>query len=103
MSAARWANTNFGKYVYSLSYDEKILKGWGVRPSDWQIGVTVQQEILPRVSLEVGYTRRWLENFTVTDNRALSPGRLRYLHRHRTAGFASCPAAAGTLSRGSIT
>jgi Carboxypeptidase regulatory-like domain len=69
-----WANTNFGKYVYSLSYDEKILKGWGVRPSDWQIGVTVQQEILPRVSLEVGYTRRWLENFTVTDNRALSPG-----------------------------
>ena len=59
--------------MYSLSYDEKILKGWGVRPSDWQVGVTLQQEVLPRVSVEVGYTRRWLENFTVTDNRALSP------------------------------
>ena len=43
-----------------------------MRPADWQIGVTVQQEILPRVSLEVGYTRRWLQNFTVTDNRATS-------------------------------
>ena len=33
--------------------------------------MTVQQEILPRVSVEAGYTRRWLQNFTVTDNRAL--------------------------------
>jgi carboxypeptidase family protein len=75
-----WANPNFGKAVdangnpiYSLGYDEKILKGWGTRPSDWQIGVTLQQEILPRVSLEVGYQRRWLQNFTVTDNLAISP------------------------------
>jgi hypothetical protein len=67
-----WSNSNFGQNVYSLSYDEQILKGWGVRPSDWQIGVTLQQEILPRVSVEVGYTRRWLQNFTVTDNRAVS-------------------------------
>jgi hypothetical protein len=67
-----WSNSNFGRNVYSLSYDEQILKGWGVRPSDWQIGVTLQQEILPRVSVEVGYTRRWLQNFTVTDNRAVS-------------------------------
>jgi hypothetical protein len=76
-----WANPNFGKAVdavgnpiYSLGYDPKILQGWGVRPSDWQIGVTLQQEILPRVSVEVGYTRRWLQNFTVTDNLALSAG-----------------------------
>jgi hypothetical protein len=69
-----WANQNFGRNVYSLSYDEKILKGWGTRPGDWQIGLTVQQEVLPRVSLEVGYLRRWLQNFTVTDDRALSPG-----------------------------
>jgi hypothetical protein len=67
-----WANQNFGKNVYSLSYDERILKGWGVRPADWQVGVTLQQEILPRVSVEAGYTRRWLQNFTVTDNLALA-------------------------------
>jgi hypothetical protein len=67
------SNLNFGKNVYSLSYDENILKGWGNRPADWQIGVTMQREILPRVSLEVGYLRRWLQNFTVTDNLALQP------------------------------
>ncbi len=68
-----WSNANFGKEVYSLSYDQEILKGWYNRPSDWQIGATIQQEILPRVSLEVGYTRRWLQNFTVTDNLAVAP------------------------------
>jgi hypothetical protein len=68
----QWSNLNFGKEVYSLSYDEQILKGWYNRPSDWQIGATIQHEVLPRVSVEVGYTRRWLQNFTVTDNRAVA-------------------------------
>jgi hypothetical protein len=45
-----------------------VLHGWGVRPRDWQVGVSVQQEILPRTSLEVGYVRRWFKNFFVTDN-----------------------------------
>ena len=43
-----------------------------MRPSDWQYGVSVQQEILPRVSIEVGYNRRWLTAFNVVDN-ALQP------------------------------
>ncbi len=59
--------------MYSLSYDEQILKGWYNRPSDWLIGLTVQHEILPRISVEASYLRRWLQNFTVTDNRAVSP------------------------------
>src|SRR5688572_5470605 len=67
-----WSNANFGKEVPVLSYDEEILKGWYNRPADWQITATVQQEVLPRMSVEVGYTRRWLQNFTVTDNRAVS-------------------------------
>ena len=82
-----WANPNFGKAVdangnpiYSLGYAEKILKGWGTRPSDWQIGVTLQQEILPRVSVEVGYSRRWLQNFTVTDNLNVSPADFDQFH-----------------------
>jgi hypothetical protein len=66
------SNLNFGKNVYSLSYDPTILQGWGVRPSDWGTYLTLQQQILPRVALTAGYTRRWLQNFTVIDNRSVS-------------------------------
>jgi hypothetical protein len=65
------SNQNFGKPVFTGSFDEAILEGWGVRPGDWQIGVSVQQKVLTGVSVEVGYFRRWLQNFTVTDNRAV--------------------------------
>ena len=50
-----------------------ILGGWGVRPWDWQMGVAVQQELLPRISVEVAYNRRWWGNYTTTDNQAQSP------------------------------
>ena len=44
-----------------------------MRSGDWQWGASVQQEVLPRVAVEVGYQRRWLVNSTVTDNRARGP------------------------------
>ena len=50
-----------------------ILGGWGIRPYDWQFSAGIQQELLPRVSVEVMYARRWWGNFTVTDNQALDP------------------------------
>ena len=52
----------------TAAIDPKILSGWGVRSNDWQIGASVQQQVLPRVAVEVGYFRRWLNNFTITDN-----------------------------------
>jgi len=62
-------NVNFGLLNPTLStVNPAILTGWGVRPYDWQFGASVQQELLPRVSLEVGYNRRWFGNFFVTDN-----------------------------------
>ena len=59
--------------MYSNTIDPAILKGWGVRPSDWALGIAVQQEIAPRVSIEVGYVRRWFQGFVVTDNLAVTP------------------------------
>jgi hypothetical protein len=56
----------------TANIDPKILNGWGVRSNDWQWGVSVQQQVLPRVSVEIGYFRRWLNNFTITDNLAVS-------------------------------
>jgi hypothetical protein len=66
------SNQNIGKPIFSGSFDPEILEGWGVRPSDWQIGISVQQKVLTGVSVEVGYYRRWLQNFTVTDNQLVT-------------------------------
>jgi hypothetical protein len=68
-NALRFGNTLTG--LNQVNPD--ILGGWGVRPYDWQFSVGIQQEVLPRVSVEVGYARRWWGNFTVTDNQALGP------------------------------
>jgi hypothetical protein len=57
----------------TAAIDPAILNGWGKRSNDWQIGASVQQQVLPRVSVEVGYFRRWLNNFTITDNLAVGP------------------------------
>jgi Carboxypeptidase regulatory-like domain len=60
---------NFGKDVFTSDLDPALRSGWGVRPGDWQAGVSVQQQILPRVSIEAGYNKRWwLNNETVVDN-----------------------------------
>lgn len=60
---------NFGKDVFTSDLDPALRAGWGVRPGDWQFGVSVQQQVMPRVSIEVGYNRRWwLNNETVVDN-----------------------------------
>jgi hypothetical protein len=62
------SNLNFGQPVLSDNYDPNLLKGWGVRASDWSLGVSVQQQILPRMSIEVAYHRRWFNGFTLNDN-----------------------------------
>ena len=67
------ANANFGTEVFESTLDPALLSGWGVRSGDWQWGASVQHEVLPRVAAEIGYQRRWLVNFTVTDNRARAP------------------------------
>jgi hypothetical protein len=67
------ASAAFGTPNQTTSYDTALLNGMGVRPGDWGIGVSVQQQVLPRVSIEVGYNRRWLDNFVTVDNRLVQP------------------------------
>jgi hypothetical protein len=62
------ANSAFGTNVFTSDLDPTLRNGWGVRPGDWGFGASVQQEILPRTSVELGYNRRWLTNFTWDDN-----------------------------------
>jgi carboxypeptidase family protein len=65
------SNTSFGRNVLTNNFDPAILDGWGVRPSDWTLDVSLQQQILPRASATIAYSRRWFHGFTVVDNLAL--------------------------------
>jgi hypothetical protein len=66
------ANQNFGKEVFKRSYDPGFITGWGNRPYNWGLGVSVQQEVLPRMSVNVGYFRNWWGNWYAVDNRSTS-------------------------------
>ncbi|HEY3043395.1 MAG TPA: carboxypeptidase regulatory-like domain-containing protein [Vicinamibacterales bacterium] len=63
-------NKNLGKEVFQRSYDPNFVTGYGVRPYNWGLGVAVQQEVAPRVSVNVGYFRNWWGNWYAVDNRA---------------------------------
>src|SRR5207247_3957828 len=66
--------------LIGAQYDPNLFHGWGLRPSDWSFGASVQQQIFPRASVEVGYYHRSFTMYTtggtVTDNLAISPGDL---------------------------
>ena len=68
-----WSNLAFGDRTNLTQVNPDTLKGWGTRPYDWKFGVAIQQEVLPRVSVEVSYNRRWFGNFFYTDNQLLGP------------------------------
>jgi hypothetical protein len=71
-------NLQFGSsQLVGANFDAGLFSGWGVRPSDWSFGASIQQEIFPRGSVEVGYYRRWFTQYftggTVTDNLSIGP------------------------------
>jgi len=70
------SNLRFGQPVLTGNYDPDVLSGWGVRAGDWSFGVSVQQQLMKRMSVEVGYYRRSFDGFTLNDNLLLSPGDL---------------------------
>ena len=63
--------------LIGAQFDPDGFSGWGVRPSDWAFGVSVQQQLFPRAAVEVAYNRRSFTMFTtggtVTDNLSVSP------------------------------
>jgi hypothetical protein len=71
---ARMDNQNLGKPVFNRSFDPTFVGGWGARPYNWSLGLSVQQEVLPRVSVTAGFHRNWWDNWYVVDNRSTSLG-----------------------------
>ena len=64
---------SFGSTRPAEAFDRDLLTGWGHRMTNWELAASVQREILPRVSIDVGYFRRIWGNFQVTDNMAVGP------------------------------
>jgi hypothetical protein len=52
---------------YCAAYGDSLVEGWGKRRYEWQLGLGVQREILPRLSGEVTYNRRLYRNITSND------------------------------------
>ena len=65
----RMDNQNFGKEVFTRFFDDDFVHGWGKRGYNWEFGVAVQQELMARVGLTVGYFQRVFGNFYTADNR----------------------------------
>jgi hypothetical protein len=53
--------------AYCAVYGDTLLTGQGKRRSEWQFGLGVQHEILPRLSAEFTYNHRKYSNLTVSD------------------------------------
>src|SRR5690606_7839274 len=55
--------STFGTVVPQNTYDPDMLRGFGVRPWNVEFTASVQHEIAPRMSVDVGYFRRVWGNF----------------------------------------
>jgi Carboxypeptidase regulatory-like domain len=67
------ANREFGSNVPGRAYDPNATSGWGRRYDNWQFSAGVQQEIMPRVSVDVAYWRTAFGNIAGIVNRAVGP------------------------------
>jgi hypothetical protein len=77
-SCGQISNLLFGSNQFvGATIDPQLTHGWGIRPSDWSFGASVQQQIFPRASVEVGYYRRVFTMYTtggvITDNLNVGP------------------------------
>jgi hypothetical protein len=73
---------------YCDVYGESLIEGWDRRRSEWQLGLGIQHEILPRLSAEFTYNRRDYANLTVTDQ--LGNGCDRYNGTGAAADLQTC-------------
>jgi len=67
------SNANFGRVVIRTRYDDRVRTGFGSRFSNWETSAALEHELLPRVSVNASYHRRWYDNFTLTDNALVTP------------------------------
>ena len=67
-----FANRAFGSTQPGRAYDPEATGGWGSRYDNWQFSAGVQQELMPRVSVDLAYWRTSFGNLASIQNRAVS-------------------------------
>jgi hypothetical protein len=69
VSCGAISNPLFGQVATrTTNYDPELVEGWHVRPNNWEMQFSVQHELVPRVSVYAGYSRRWYGNLQATRN-----------------------------------
>ena len=65
------ANQALGTNSITAALDPSYVTGWGKRPYNWEMGASIQQQIVPKVAVTVGYFRRSFGNQYTTENLAV--------------------------------
>jgi len=65
-----WLTTGFGSQLPSTTQDPATLRGWNLRPWNWEFTASIQHELMPRMSVGLTYYRRINGGFLGTFNTA---------------------------------
>jgi len=63
----RTENSSVLHQQYCAASGQNLMSGWGTRRSEWQFGLGIQHELLPRLSGEVTYNYRKYQNLSDSD------------------------------------
>jgi hypothetical protein len=79
LSDPNFGTNNVQTLLSQLRFDPNLQTGFGKRSYNWEFSAGVQQQLNPRISVDISFFRRWYGNFQVADNAALSPSDFSYV------------------------
>jgi hypothetical protein len=72
LSDPNFGTNNVAQLLSQTSFDPNLQTGWNKRGYNWEFSTGIQQQLTSRISMDVGFFRKWYGNFQVADNLALA-------------------------------